>query len=60
MIYGTNGDTEEGYLKLSPNENERFKQGEKIVKRSGDCHGDFHIVVQLVRKTTKLSHGIAD
>jgi|GEM_PF-7056556 len=56
MTYGTNLDTQEGYLNLSADENERFKQGEKIVKRSGDCHGDFDIVVQLVRKDTKLSH----
>jgi len=50
MTYGTD-EQGNGYLRLSPKENERFKQGEKIVKVSGDCHGDFQIVAQLVRKS---------
>jgi hypothetical protein len=56
MTYGTD-ENGNGYLRLTPEENKQFKQGEKIVKRSGDCHGDFDIVAQLIRKDTKRSHG---
>lgn len=56
MTYSTNLDTGEGTLTLTKEENEALKAGKEVVKQSGDCNGDFNIVVELVRLKTKRFH----
>ena len=43
-----------GYLIFTPDEMARFKAGEPVKKRSGDCHGCFTIMAQIVRDKPKL------
>jgi len=43
-----------GYLTLTPDEFERLTHGDPVKRRSGDCHGDFTIVAQIVRPPLEL------
>ncbi len=52
MTYSSN-EKGEGFIALTPEENEAFKQGQAVTKTNGDTHGMFKICLKLSRPRSK-------